>query len=126
MEAFDLRHSQTSHQLRHQLRTFEPSEEEFRTVFRLQHEIDLQYGYQWGQLDEEAQRQRRQAMEEMNNQISELLGEDGSSNTPAVRIMNGSNWWRSQTGSSWTAPEPTNLPHGRTRPTAAPGDSASA
>ena len=76
LREYDLRNSQTSHQLRHGLRSFEPNEEEFRTIFSLKHEIDLAYGPQHGMPDEETRQARAEAEKAMNEQLRELLGEE--------------------------------------------------
>lgn len=76
IEELELRNSETSHALRHQLRVFEPTEEEFRTIFRLQREIDLEFGVHPSDADDETWNRFREAGEEMLDQLRDLLGEE--------------------------------------------------
>jgi len=73
---FEVRTSSTSMSLRHQLNGMEPTEEEFRAIFRLQQEVDLVGGPQLHGADEEAQRRYQEATERMKTELRETLGEE--------------------------------------------------
>ena len=59
LEEYDLRNSSTASQLRYQLATFNPTEAEFRAIFKIQQAFDDQYGSPMTMTME----QRRQVME---------------------------------------------------------------
>ncbi len=74
LEAFQLRNSDTARSLRAQLSAFNPSEEEFRTLYKLQSEFDAQFGRLFGMPSTEEQQRRSAAQKQMNDQIKATLG----------------------------------------------------
>jgi hypothetical protein len=75
LEEFDLRNSSTATAMRMQLAAFEPTEDEFRTIFRLRNEFAQQYGTipQAGATAEQMQA-RRDAERRVAEQIQAVLG----------------------------------------------------
>lgn len=73
---FDIRTSGTAMHLRNRLQSMEPTEEEYREIFRLQHELDLQGGNRLTGADEEAHQRLSEEREEMEGKLREVLGED--------------------------------------------------
>lgn len=73
-EAFQLRNSDTARNLRSQLSAFNPSEEEFRTLYKFQSEFGAQYGRLFGIPSTEEQQRRSAAQRQMNEQIMATLG----------------------------------------------------
>jgi hypothetical protein len=76
---YELRASNTASSLRYQLATFDPTEQEFRTIFQLQRAFDLQYPsvFAVGALTPEqnaAMRQRSEAQKLLTDQIKAALG----------------------------------------------------
>jgi hypothetical protein len=76
LEDFDLRNSNTARQLRYDLGAFNPTEAEFRTLFRLRQPFDEQFSnsYSGGMPSQEAMRQRSDAQRLLNEQIKAALG----------------------------------------------------
>ncbi|HTJ78792.1 MAG TPA: hypothetical protein VL357_07320 [Rariglobus sp.] len=74
LENYELRSSQTANQMRWQLSAFAPSEQEFRSIFDLQHAFDLQYP-NIRSSDEAANQQRAAAQTALQDQIKASLGE---------------------------------------------------
>lgn len=74
LEAFQLRNSDTARSLRAQLSAFNPSEEEFRTLYKLQSEYDAQFGRLYGMPSSEEQQRRSAALRQLNDQIKATLG----------------------------------------------------
>jgi hypothetical protein len=73
LEHYDLRTSNTANSLRHRLSTFEPTETEFRNLFRLQRAFDEQYSFT-GTSTPEQSRLRSEAHRDLNQQIAAALG----------------------------------------------------
>lgn len=73
---YDLRMSNTSSSLRSQLAVFNPTEEEFRAIFKLQQPFDEQYSmnYVSGPMTPEQSRQRFEAQKQLQEQIKTMLG----------------------------------------------------
>jgi len=74
MEEFLLRYSHNAHQLRNELRGFEPTPDEFRKIFRsidsLEHQLQLEYGSP----EALSQQQRERFMGQRDSAIREALG----------------------------------------------------
>ena len=74
-----LRMSGTANMMRNQIAGFNPSEEEFLSVFELRHAFDNEYGTQYGPPTDETAEQRElreNAKIELNDQIREALGDE--------------------------------------------------
>jgi len=69
-----LRKSNTAHQLRSQIAGFDPSEEEFRTVFKLKRAFDEEYGEIGINLD--LLEEQLKAQKTLNEQIRQSLGDE--------------------------------------------------
>jgi hypothetical protein len=78
MEEYELRNSPTAHGLRSQLSGFDPNEEEFRKIFRLQKVFDAQFANAFNATDEVQMELRARAQEEaqdaLNEEIKKLIG----------------------------------------------------
>jgi len=74
LEAYQLRNSDTARGLRSQLSAFNPSEDEFRTLYKLQSEYDAQFGRLYGMPSSEEQQRRSAALRQLNDQIKATLG----------------------------------------------------
>ncbi len=78
LEEYELRFSETSNNLRSQMIGFQPNEEEFRRIFRLQQTFDQEYNQAFDLRDESAQaakaRARDQAEEALTAEIQKNLG----------------------------------------------------
>lgn len=75
-EDFQLRMSQTAMTMRMQLAGFEPSEQEFRDVFKLKKKFDDEFGlYGMGTLDKAEREKRDATKKEMDAQLKNILGE---------------------------------------------------
>jgi len=75
LEDFDLRNSNTARQLRNDLTAFNPTEAEFRALFRLRQPFDEQFNYNYtGMPSQELMRQRSDAQRLLNEQIKAALG----------------------------------------------------
>jgi hypothetical protein len=74
LEIVDLRSSPTAGQLRRELAAFEPTEAEFRALFRIQHALDVQHGAAAGELTPEQRARRLAAQKELAGQIEAALG----------------------------------------------------
>ena len=72
--AYLLRKSNTAHQLRSQIAGFDPSEEEFRTVFKLKRAFDEEYGEIGINLD--LLEEQLKAQKTLNEQIRQSLGDE--------------------------------------------------
>lgn len=72
---YELRTSLTAENLRENLSAFNPTEEEFRTLFRLQHEFDRAFGGDWTHLSAQEQRARNTAAANLADSIRVALGE---------------------------------------------------
>ena len=75
---YELRSSNTADQMRYQLSAFNPTEEEFRTIFAMQRTFDDQYRTMQMVGDappsQEAMRQRMEAQKQLTDQIKASLG----------------------------------------------------
>jgi hypothetical protein len=74
LEHYLLRNSETAQRVRNQLSAFDPNEEEFRAIYRIQAEFDAQFGMISGPLSPEDQQRRGMAQQAMNEQIKAMLG----------------------------------------------------
>jgi len=76
LQAYELRSSGTANNLRWQLSAFAPSEQEFRSIFALQRDFELQFpNDRRSNNDEAAQKARSDAQAAMDAQIKSTLGE---------------------------------------------------
>ena len=76
LEDYEMRTTSTASTVRHRLREFSPSEQEFRSIFALQRQFDLQYPHPNRQDITEADAiKQRTAAAALENQIKESLGE---------------------------------------------------
>jgi hypothetical protein len=78
LEEYELRFSETSNNMRSQMSGFQPNEEEFRRIFRLQRTFDQDFDQAFGLRDEAAQeakaRSQEQAQEVLSGEIQKVLG----------------------------------------------------
>lgn len=74
LEAYQLRNSDTARSLRAQLSAFNPSEEEFRTLYKLQSEFDGKFGRMYGIPSPDEQQRRSAAQRQLTEQITAALG----------------------------------------------------
>lgn len=74
-EEFNLRWSDTADTLRDDLGAFDPTEQEFRAIFRLRQAFDERYGQNWGMLPVAEQRARHAAEEQLEKDLRAALGE---------------------------------------------------
>ena len=73
---YDLRMSQTAMVLRSQLGEFQPTEQEFRSMFQLKKAFDDEFGFVGvPAIDRELRQQRHEAGQYLNDQLKTLLGE---------------------------------------------------
>jgi len=73
MEEFLLRYSQNSRQLRDELRSFEPTPEEFRKMFRVTDQMDHQLQLEYGGLETLSPQQRERHLAQRESAIKEVL-----------------------------------------------------
>jgi hypothetical protein len=78
LEDYHLRLSQTSMMMRMQLASFQPTEQEFRDIFKLKKTYDDEYGLagQFGTLDKAERQKQEEAKKDVDGQIKMLLGAD--------------------------------------------------
>lgn len=76
LEEYDLRTSNTASQLRYQLSAFNPSEQEFRTLFELQSQFGDQLGPMYSMPSQDEMKARADAQKQLNDQIVAALGPD--------------------------------------------------
>lgn len=78
MEEYEVRHSDTANNMRSQLSGFQPSEEEFRRIFRLQRSFDETFDQAFEARDEAGSAAKAQAQqtaqESLNAEIRKVLG----------------------------------------------------
>ncbi len=74
LEQYLLRNSDTAQRVRSQLSAFNPNEEEFRSIYRIQSDFDSQFGVMMGPIGPEEQQRRSEAQMKMNEQIKAMLG----------------------------------------------------
>lgn len=74
LEEFDLRSSRTGQSMRSELAAFNPSEEEFRAIFRLRQSFDERFSPFTSLPSQEQMRERSEAQRQLNEQITSLLG----------------------------------------------------
>jgi hypothetical protein len=74
LEDYNLRDSRTAVQLRNNLAAFNPTEQEFRTLFKLQSAFDEQYGQMGPGMSSDQMRARSEAQRQLNEQIKAALG----------------------------------------------------
>lgn len=76
-EEYDLRMSQTAMVMRMQMNDFQPSEQEFRDIFKLRKQFEDDYGMLGMQSNKPEDREKRQAAQkDLDESIKGLLGED--------------------------------------------------
>ena len=73
---YDLRNSNTGRTLRTELAAFNPTEEEFRAIFKLRQPFDEQFSLRSGIPNQEDMRRRSEAQKELNSQIATLFSPD--------------------------------------------------
>ncbi len=71
---YDLRNSLTGQTLRNDLVAFNPTEEEYRAIFKLRQPFDEQFSFYSGILGQDQMRRRIEAEKQMTDQIKALLG----------------------------------------------------
>ena len=78
LEEYELRFSETSNNMRSQMSGFQPNEEEFRRIFRLQRTFDQNFDQAYDMRDEAAQeakaRGQEQAQGVLSSEIQKVLG----------------------------------------------------
>jgi hypothetical protein len=79
LEEYQLRNSSTANSMRAQLTGFDPSEEEFRKIFRIQKTFDDEFAKAFDATDdaqgEVKARAQQQAQEALNEEVKKILGE---------------------------------------------------
>ena len=76
-EEYDLRMSQSAMVMRMTMGDFQPSEQEFRDIFKARKKFDDEFGLQGASANKPEERDRRQAAQtELDNNIKSILGED--------------------------------------------------
>lgn len=75
-EEYDLRLSQTAITMRNQLNGFEPTEQEFRDIFKLKKAYDDQWSAVGSTSTPDERTQKATAQKELESQVKTLLGED--------------------------------------------------
>lgn len=74
---YQIRNSPMAGQLRSQMKAFNPTEDEFRSIFKAQQDFDQQYGSPWGPPMTPEQQQERQAHQaDLTAQVQGALGPD--------------------------------------------------
>jgi hypothetical protein len=73
---YQIRSSPTAQQMRNSMQAFNPSEEEFRAIFKVQQAFDQQYGSTGVPLSPDQQRERQAHQPEVLAQIQNVLGPD--------------------------------------------------
>ncbi|MDB6027763.1 MAG: hypothetical protein JWM68_3986 [Verrucomicrobiales bacterium] len=73
---YDIRASQVSMQLRHDLEYFNPNEDEFRKIFAIRKERQEDLAYSYDPDDKTGQKRREMAVKQTDEQIKALLGDD--------------------------------------------------
>ncbi len=76
LEEYDLRTSSTASQLRYQLTAFNPTEQEFRTLFELQNQYSDQLGPMYSIPSQDEMKARADVQKQLNEQIVAALGPD--------------------------------------------------
>jgi hypothetical protein len=82
LEDYELRSSNTASQMRYSLSAFKPTEDEFRTIYKLQRAFDEQYDMrsmmatQGTPASQEMMRQRSEAQKQLTAQIKSTLGDE--------------------------------------------------
>jgi hypothetical protein len=74
LENYDLRASRTAENLRSELNAFNPTEQEFRTLYQLKSVVDQQFGTMYGPLSPDQAKARRDALNQLSSQIAGALG----------------------------------------------------
>ncbi len=74
LENYNLRTSSTANSLRYTLSNFDPTEAEFRALYRLQSAFDDQHRFVGGSMSQEQQRARSDAQKKLNDAIAASLG----------------------------------------------------
>lgn len=74
-EEYQLRNSFTARNMRENLASFQPNEEEFRKIFELRKSFDDQFGVTRDGGDEALREQRRAAQQQLDEQIHAMLGD---------------------------------------------------
>jgi hypothetical protein len=74
MEEFLLRYSQNAHQLRNELRGFDPTPDEFRKILRATDSMDHQLQLQYGGIEALSPQQRERHLAQRDAAIKEVLG----------------------------------------------------
>jgi hypothetical protein len=74
MEEFLLRYSQNAHQLRNELRGFDPTPDEFRKILRATDSMDHQLQLQYGGIENLSPQQRERHLAQRDAAIKEVLG----------------------------------------------------
>jgi len=75
MEEFLLRYSHNAHQLRNELRGFDPTADEFRKILRATDSLDHQLQQEFGGLEVLSQQQRERHLAQRDAAIREALGQ---------------------------------------------------
>jgi hypothetical protein len=76
LESYQLRMSQTAMMMRMQLSSFEPSEQEFRDIFKLKKSFEDQFGSFGMQNQDKAEKEKyNAAKKDLDSQVKDLLGE---------------------------------------------------
>ncbi len=77
LEEYDLRHSNTGRTLRRELASFDPTEEEFRAIYKLRQPFDEKYSFNdSGIPSQDVMRQRSEAQKQLVADVKALLGAD--------------------------------------------------
>jgi hypothetical protein len=74
-QEYQLRNSNTAREMRDNLGSFSPSEDEFKKIFELRENFNNQFGFGRGGGDDAAREQRRAADQQLQEQLRATLGE---------------------------------------------------
>jgi hypothetical protein len=75
LEQYELRASQIATQMRYDLDGFEPTQQEFQEIYKLRKQREEDLAYVYDQDDNEAQAKRKKAVDEVEEQLKNMLGE---------------------------------------------------
>jgi hypothetical protein len=73
-EDWQVRNSDTARNIRGQLSAFNPTEQEFRAIYKMQADFDERFGRMYAPPSQEENRRRGEAQQQMNEQIKGMLG----------------------------------------------------
>ncbi|HVU35946.1 MAG TPA: hypothetical protein VHE61_21070 [Opitutaceae bacterium] len=76
LEQYDLRASRTAMQMQNSLAAFNPTEQEFRAIYKLQSAFDDQYSMMYGGASQDEMKARMEAQKQLQSDLAAALGPD--------------------------------------------------